>query len=858
VFDGLFPSVRRSNFLAIGFLFALALIFFFPVLQGGTFSTIGGRQFSIHPWRAFDPVFPDYPQNDQADLSYPWQIFLTESLRSGTLPLWNPYSFAGQPFFANGSSAVLYPPKLLAAAVLSPGWAHDTLSILHVLLAGIGMWLFLRELGFDLAAALLGGVAWMLCPFSMAWLQLEVVAPSAAWLPIGCWLTHRAVARNSWRWTIGAAAALALALISGHLLFMVLIQGVVVAYGTVLIVVRFYRHRAEARASHVARLIILIVGPWMLAAAVLLPTVVFLRSLERLPLPYDRAHETIRLPYKVFAHLLLPPPASPVTELEMHQMAYVGRLVAILALIGVFSRLRGVWFGCALVIGTFLVATDTVVLKWIYAVFPQFSFFSPLGRLLNFFDFGVIILGAAGLETVLQWLPNRQARAVAIVLVVGLTSAELVVYARRVNPEFPPREERFSFPRTPLIRRLGPELRAGHNGPGRLIPVRRSPNEFSPPILSANEATVYGFESVAGWDSTLPNRAETLWKIVAGEPVDAVLAETYRRAFWASFDVAGTRFDLLPRLGVTTIVTAPEVADDPLWIQKRDSSGLRLQAIYSGIDGHIYRILGVDGGPVVVHHPTFVGDGRDALDSILNPDFDYRQRAVFETDGVPSTWRAHGTAYGDGSARVVSKAANNEVIEVSSTNDGWVVVPTNWDAGWSADVDGEPAPVVRANYTFQAVPVRAGRTRVRLTYEPAGLRLGLGISLTAWTVAIVGFVRRSRIKATVLVPCLVLALLTAACRSRYAPPADSSIHIMLGTYGDNCGGRSGNATASVARRCEGNLNCEYPVDASQLDDPAPGCPKNFIINYRCFDGARDRRVVVDADASGSVASLTCE
>ena len=81
---------------------------------------------------------------------------------------------------------------------------------------------------------------------------------------------------------------------------------------------------------------------------------------------------------------------------------------------------------------------------------------------------------------------------------------------------------------------------------------------------------------------------------------------------------------------------------------------------------------------------------------------------------------------------------------------------------------------------------------------------------------------------------------------------------MLGRTETTAAGPAGNATGSVARRCEGNLNCEYPIDTSQLDDPAPGCPKNFIINYRCFDGARDRRVVVDAEASGNVASLTCE
>ena len=82
--------------------------------------------------------------------------------------------------------------------------------------------------------------------------------------------------------------------------------------------------------------------------------------------------------------------------------------------------------------------------------------------------------------------------------------------------------------------------------------------------------------------------------------------------------------------------------------------------------------------------------------------------------------------------------------------------------------------------------------------------------------------------------------------------------MILATYGYNCGATPGNALADVRRRCEGNLNCEYKVEEAVLGDPTPGCLKNFIVNYKCFEGARERRVVVDAEASGNVASLTCE
>jgi hypothetical protein len=107
-----------------------------------------------------------------------------------------------------------------------------------------------------------------------------------------------------------------------------------------------------------------------------------------------------------------------------------------------------------------------------------------------------------------------------------------------------------------------------------------------------------------------------------------------------------------------------------------------------------------------------------------------------------------------------------------------------------------------------------------------------------------------------LVLCLLLA--AAACRGRPSAPVDANIFVILATYGYNCGATPGNAMNSVVKRCSRNLNCEYTVDQSELGDPAPGCAKNFIVNYKCFQGARERRVVVDAEASGSVASLTCQ
>jgi len=69
---------------------------------------------------------------------YPWRRFALDAIRSGHLPLWNPYLGNGAPLIANHQSAVFYPPNwisLLLPLDYSLGW----LAALHLIWAGTGM-----------------------------------------------------------------------------------------------------------------------------------------------------------------------------------------------------------------------------------------------------------------------------------------------------------------------------------------------------------------------------------------------------------------------------------------------------------------------------------------------------------------------------------------------------------------------------------------------------------------------------------------------------------------------------------------------------------------------------------------------
>jgi uncharacterized membrane protein YfhO len=63
-----------------------------------------------------------------------------------------------------------------------------------------------------------------------------------------------------------------------------------------------------------------------------------------------------------------------------------------------------------------------------------------------------------------------------------------------------------------------------------------------------------------------------------------------------------------------------------------------------------------------------------------------------------------------------------------------VVVRNVWESGWVASVDGAPAPVFRADYLLQAVPVPAGSHEIRLVYREPAVGLGIALSAVAWTV----------------------------------------------------------------------------------------------------------------------------
>jgi hypothetical protein len=739
-------------------------VFFWPILHGFTFSTVAGNQRSVYPWRAYENPYVDYPQSDQAALSYPWQAFLARSLRSGDPPFWNPLSFGGQPFLSNGSSAVLYPPRLLAALLLSPSGAHDLLSAFHVFGAGLAMFLLCRQLRIGTEACLLGATSWMFASFNLAWLHLEVVAPVTVLLPLSLLLVRRAVVAPGAGNVLGAAVVLGTTLVSGHLLFMAAVWAVAISYGVACLAGAAFRAERARRGREFirsgSRLVAVAVGGTALFACVLLPTALTIRASNRRPLTYEEVHKGVRSEPRVLLNLFRPP-ALPVTERTMNrEMVFVGTAAGVLALLGALRRGPAPALGRTMAAGVLLLALDTPLLRIAYALVPGFTLFRPLGRLFFLLNFATALLAAAGLDAVVAavqrrrrrwsegpagpssrrvWLASAFHQAVIPALVL-VNAAQLVSYGRAVNPPFHPRTEALLFPKTPLLRAANKHVRTFK---GRLLPIRDATLEgnFSPPTLYGAQHMIFGLPSAGGYDSVVPERSLHVWLIVAGVPVEQVLQNPGVGAYVSDFLVSRVRFELLPRLGVTAIVAPPGIQRSPYWSR---TEPLRLQREYKGPDGQLYRIEASPGAVWLASRASLVDTPGDALRRLADPAFDFRREVILlrsETSSAPGV--AYETA-ATGYARVESKTNNRLLVGVGSSRGGWLVVPDTWDRGWRATLDDRPAAVLQANYAFRAVQVPPGEHRVEMRYVPVGLLPGLSCSAAVALAAVAARVLMKR------------------------------------------------------------------------------------------------------------------
>jgi len=262
-----------------------SLVFFWPLLTGAhlvPFHVLAGD-----PALEGIDLSADRPAWRFFDLS-PVTMFYAEKglcarlLRSGQLPLWNPYNGLGVPLLADSISQPLAPFFLPFLFRPTP-WVYSLCLVLQVLWGGAGMLLFLRRIGLGAAAQTFGALLFSFGPFTLNFCGYSDVW-ACMWFP---WVLFALEGAASSAHS-GALAALLVALMgmSGHIEVAFFIAVLAFAYWAV------RRWREGSRARSRSLLLVLSLGGFGLSAWWVFPFVEYLvhswspRFAANTPFPY--------------------------------------------------------------------------------------------------------------------------------------------------------------------------------------------------------------------------------------------------------------------------------------------------------------------------------------------------------------------------------------------------------------------------------------------------------------------------------------------------------------------------------------------------------------------------------------------
>jgi hypothetical protein len=715
---------------------------------------------AVYFWPVVGPAPTHSITSDLATQTYTWRRYTAQELFAGRLPQWTPYSGFGFPFLADIETTVLYPVSLLGSLV-SGGTvtyrAAEIEDVLHYPIAGLGMFLLLSRTGVGWAAAMLGALTLVFSGFFWAHVGHVTIVQSASWMP---WLllgVAQLLKRPTARAAAGTGLVLALCILGGHPQTAWL-GGV--AAGTALVFAGLGRAGPGERAP-LGR----IVRGAMLAAVIgigltlvqLAPTTVLARASDRWD-PIDSYLFGDYLPPENLLTLVIPfafrNTARWYSLDELH--GYLGVLPLVLALWALL-RARDRWTG------TFAVLA---VLGLLMAVgFSPFVFVASAGvfrlpaRALLLFSVGVAGLAARGAESVwrvptggsgpgerrlLRGLWGAVAAASGVAIWLGVAGVPEPV-ASVLSHDFA--QDWASF--TALLAGATVALTAART-------VRAVPWLSRTIIIAALVAEALSFPRTMAWSPEPPG---IRW------PANADLA--------ALAQVAGPARAMLPghtsaknaglvyRLRVNSVYSSLALASlHEFDLVLGDSQGDNVVPLTGArwIPGGIeFRRVPHTGDPAAAPTPEFRPTplSRDMWE-VVDPfpraylprevrimDTRLAMRAALQklwpTDAVlveaPTRCPRRSEAL-PGSVAFEVDEADHVVLRVRSPEAGPLVLSDTHYRGWTATVDGQREPIIRANLLFRMVCVPAGEHVVAFTFRQPKFHFGLGVSIATAIVAL--------------------------------------------------------------------------------------------------------------------------
>ncbi|MGD9497592.1 MAG: hypothetical protein AB7Y46_14925 [Armatimonadota bacterium] len=765
----------RPDLAALAFIAAVALAVTWRTTIGDRALLPTDLYLRMQPWRAHAHEFtaPERVSNpilDAVQQFYPWRLYASRQVRQGIVPLWTPEMLSGSPFVGNNQSAVFYPETWLHY-VIRPlkalGWA--TLAFLMV--AGCGMYAFLRSIGLRPLASAIGGVSFMLSGYFVGWLTFPSFRSVPAWLPLMLLGFERSVPRGRAAWLGLTALGTGMQFLAGNLhISIYVLLGFALYVVARLLGLAVDGQRPRRLAAQAGLALAAVVTGSLLAGCQLGPSLEFARLNYRTKgVSYQTQVSHALAPPQLLLGLMPDIFGNPAdgnhwggdlntwwgrafrTYTESAWYFGIAPLVLGLAGLTVAPR-RQSWFWLGMLLFALALAFGTPLNAILYHLVPGYGQLTGIARAVVLACTAGAVLGALGCEALMAADDHAPAaRIVAaicgLLLVIGLSGGAAVwVFTGSLEAAGLAGAGAYTLVQMGrftllviatwalLAWSIGPGARYGWYALVVLVALdmavfmqRHTPEgrteylDLQPDIVAAIRADP-GPARIAsiGPDflDRMPPNTHMIFDLQSAQGSESLIYAPYQRLMEAAlserygFEQIDPAHPVLDLLAVRYLVSTVEVQERGWRLAGRFETRL-----YENEEAAPRAFL----ARAIFAHP----DADSVLAAITRPDLDPLS-AHLHTPGVAS-----GPAPHDGEVRITRYAANSVRVQGEMPPGSWLVLADVAYPGWRAWVDGRAATIVPANLVLRAVHLPRGAHVVQFAYLPASFTLGMFATLLA-------------------------------------------------------------------------------------------------------------------------------
>lgn len=237
-------------------------------------------------------------------------------------------------------------------------------------------------------------------------------------------------------------------------------------------------------------------------------------------------------------------------------------------------------------------------------------------------------------------------------------------------------------------------------------------------VFRPNSLLYYGVDSAGGYLSLYPASYRDLWD---GRGMDVLKAIKSGQSgdFWnaALLGMQNIKYLLLP-----------DEVPTQKWQPVFRAEGIKVMKL----DNFIPRYFAVGRARIIQNQ-------QQILQQIQNGRFNPRQEVLL--DQKPAIQESNSF---QGSVQIRSNSPDVVNLQADFSTDGYLVIAENNFPGWQAEVDGKIAPILTANYAFQALALSGGKHEIKMEFCPAYYTVSLIISIAAFLIMISALILQQR------------------------------------------------------------------------------------------------------------------